>query len=94
MREITIPINDEIIRSLKVGEPVTLTGVMITGRDVVHKWLIETFIKKTRPPQGEDMQVYAALQPILAGGVRADGPGSARAGGNRARPACERRNAA
>jgi fumarate hydratase subunit beta len=69
MREINIPISDEIIRSLKVGEPVALTGIMITGRDVVHKWLIETFIKKTRQPQGEDLQVYKALKPILAGGV-------------------------
>ncbi|MCX6037428.1 MAG: fumarate hydratase C-terminal domain-containing protein, partial [Chloroflexi bacterium] len=50
MRKITIPISDETIRSLKVGEPVALTGVMVTGRDAVHKWLIETFIKKTRQP--------------------------------------------
>jgi fumarate hydratase subunit beta len=69
MREITIPIQDETILSLKVGEPVALTGIMITGRDVVHKWLMETFIKKTRPPEGEDLQVYEALKPILAGGV-------------------------
>jgi fumarate hydratase class I len=69
MRAITIPITDENILSLKVGEPLTLTGVMITGRDVVHKWLIETFIKKTRAPQGEDLQVYEALKPVLAGGV-------------------------
>jgi fumarate hydratase class I len=69
MREITIPISDETIRSLKVGEPVALTGVMVTGRDVVHKWLIETFIKKTRQPLGEDLQVYEALKPILAGGI-------------------------
>ena len=69
MRTITIPIDDGTIRSLQVGEPVALTGIMVTGRDVVHKWLIETFIRKTRPPQGEDMQVYEALKPILAGGV-------------------------
>ena len=69
MRKITIPINDEIIRSLEVGEPVELSGIMVTGRDVVHKWLIETFTKKTRQPQGEDLQVYEALKPILAGGV-------------------------
>jgi len=69
MREINIPISDETISSLKVGEPVALTGVMITGRDVVHKWLMETFIKKTRQLQGEDLQVYEALKPILAGGV-------------------------
>jgi fumarate hydratase subunit beta len=69
MRAITIPIDDETIRSLKVGDSLALSGVMITGRDVVHKWLIETFIKKTRAPQDEDMQIYEALKPILAGGV-------------------------
>jgi fumarate hydratase subunit beta len=69
MRAIAIPISDETILGLKVGEPLALTGVMITGRDVVHKWLIETFIKKTRAPHGEDLQVYEALKPILAGGV-------------------------
>jgi fumarate hydratase subunit beta len=69
MREITIPISDDVIRDLKVGDPVTLTGVMVTGRDTVHKWLIETFIKKTRAPQGDDLQVYEALKPILNGGI-------------------------
>ncbi len=69
MREITIPISDETIRSLKVGDPVGLTGIMITGRDTVHKWMIETFIKKTRPPQGDDLEVYEALKPILDGGI-------------------------
>lgn len=69
MREVTIPIHDDVIRSLRVGEPVNLTGVMITGRDTAHKWLIETFIKKTRAPQGDDLQVYEALKPVLDGGV-------------------------
>ena len=69
MREITIPISDETIRELKVGEPVTLTGVMMTGRDTVHKWMIETFIKKTREPQGDDLEVYEAIKPLLDGGV-------------------------
>jgi fumarate hydratase class I len=69
MREITIPISDAVIRDLKVGDPVTLTGVMVTGRDTVHKWLIETFIKKTRAPQGDDLQVCEALKPILNGGI-------------------------
>lgn len=69
MREVNIPISDDVIRSLKVGDPVALTGVMITGRDTVHKWMIETFIKKTRQPQGDDLEVYAALKPILQGGI-------------------------
>jgi len=63
MREITIPISDETIRSLKVGDPVALTGVMITGRDTAHKWLIDTFIKKTRQPQGDDLEIYEASNP-------------------------------
>jgi fumarate hydratase class I len=69
MREVTIPISDETIRSLKVGEPVLLSGVMVTGRDAVHKWLVETFIRQTRQPQGDDLEVLAAIKPILTGGV-------------------------
>jgi len=69
MREVTIPISDEIIRELKVGEPVSLTGVMLTGRDAVHKWMIDTFIKKTRAPQDDDLEVYEAIKPLLDGSI-------------------------
>jgi len=69
MRTINIPISDETIRSLKVGDPVALSGVMVTGRDAVHKWMADTFIKKTRPPQGDDLAVYEALKPLLESGV-------------------------
>ena len=69
MREITIPISDETIRSLKVGEPVLLSGVMVTGRDAAHKWLEETFIKKTRAPQGDDEKIYEELKKLLNGSV-------------------------
>ncbi len=69
MREITIPISDETIRSLHVGEPVELSGIMLTGRDVVHKWMMETFIKKTRQPQGNDLQVYEEIRKYLDQGV-------------------------
>ena len=69
MRKVKLPFNDEIVRSLKVGDPLTLTGVMVTGRDAVHKWMMDTFIKKTRPPQGDDLDVYAAIQPLLQGSV-------------------------
>ena len=69
MRELTIPISNEAIRDLKVGEPVALTGIMLTGRDAVHKWMIDTFIKKTRQPEGDDLATYEAIKPLLAGGV-------------------------
>lgn len=69
MREITIPISDEVIRSLHAGDPVELTGVMLTGRDAVHKWMSDTFIKKTRPPKGDDLEVYEDIKKYLDQGV-------------------------
>jgi fumarate hydratase class I len=69
MNELTTPIPDDIIRTLKVGDPVTISGVMVTGRDAVHKWLSDTFLKKTRPAQSDDLEVYAALKPLLKGGI-------------------------
>lgn len=67
--QLDIPISDEKIRGLKVGDSVLLSGVMITGRDTVHKWLSDTFIKKTRQPAGDDQQVFDAIKPILNGGL-------------------------
>ncbi|NIS78994.1 MAG: fumarate hydrolyase [Anaerolineales bacterium] len=67
MISLNIPITDEAIRNLNVGDPVSLTGVLITGRDTVHKWMIETFIKKTRQPQDDDLEVYEAIEPLLNG---------------------------
>ena len=69
MHQVNIPIQDDVIRSMKVGDPVALSGVMLTGRDTVHKWMVETFIKQTRQPQGDDLEVYQAIKPLLEGGV-------------------------
>jgi fumarate hydratase class I len=69
MQKVNIPISDETIRGLKVGDPVLLSGIMVTGRDAAHKWMVESFIKKTKSPTAEDTRVYEALKPLLAGGV-------------------------
>ncbi len=69
MRSITTPISDDLVRELKVGEPVLLSGIMVTGRDAAHKWLIETFIKKTREPKDGDLQVYEDLKRLLDGSI-------------------------
>ena len=41
MTELTIPISEEQIRALKVGDSVAVSGVVYTGRDAVHKYLHE-----------------------------------------------------
>ena len=69
MKQITTPITDDVIRDLKVGDAVALSGMMVTGRDAVHKWMMETCIKKTRAPQGDDLQVYEELKKLLNGSV-------------------------
>lgn len=69
MRKLNIPFSDEDIRSLEVGDPVAISGVILTGRDAAHKWMIETFIKQTRPPQDDDLKVFEAIKPLLAGGA-------------------------
>jgi fumarate hydratase class I len=65
MKELTIPIQPESIRDLHTGDTVALTGVLATGRDAVHKWMIDTFIRKTRKPEGDDLEVYEAIKPIF-----------------------------
>lgn len=69
MKKLTLPISDEAIRDLKVGEPVLLSGVMMTGRDAVHKWMNDRFIAKKVEPDADDLAVYEAIKPLLDGGI-------------------------
>ncbi len=69
MKQITTPVSDEAVRDLKVGDTVAISGMMVTGRDAAHKWMMDTFIKKTRPPQGDDLQVYEELKKLLSGSI-------------------------
>lgn len=68
-KKLTIPLSAEAIRDLRMGDSVLLSGVMITGRDAVHKWLSDTFLKKVRQPSGDDLEVYEAIKEILHEGV-------------------------
>lgn len=69
MRNLTVPISEETIRSLVVGEPVSLSGVIITGRDAAHKYMIENFIKTHGNPPEAEQALYAELQQLLRDGV-------------------------
>ena len=69
MKKLTLPISDEEIRALNVGETILLSGVMMTGRDAVHKWINDTFLAQKVEPTEDDLAVYEAIKPILDGGV-------------------------
>jgi fumarate hydratase subunit beta len=69
INKLAIPISNDAVNRLNVGDSVLLSGIMITGRDAVHKWLSDTFIKKIRQPAGDDLEVYQAIKPILDGGI-------------------------
>ena len=69
MIKLTMPISDVEIRKLKVGDTVLLSGVMLTGRDAVHKWMIDTFIEKKVPVSVSDEEIYKSIKPQLEGGV-------------------------
>lgn len=40
-RRLTLPFDEETARSLRVGQPALLTGIIYTARDAAHKRLIE-----------------------------------------------------
>lgn len=69
MRELTVPISEAAIRDLTAGEPVRLSGVIATGRDTAHKYMIENFVKTGGQPPAAEADTYAALREVLAGGV-------------------------
>jgi fumarate hydratase class I len=41
MIEIELPVEEEKIRELHIGDVVSITGVMVTARDAAHKFLVE-----------------------------------------------------
>jgi fumarate hydratase subunit beta len=69
MRKLTVPISEEAIRELTVGEPVSLNGIISTGRDAAHKYIIDNFVKTGGNPPEAERDLYAKLQDILKEGV-------------------------
>ena len=69
MRKLTVPISEATIRELTVGETVLLSGVIATGRDAAHKYMIENFIKTDGNPPASEAAVYDVLKEVLQDGV-------------------------
>ena len=74
--DLKIPISEEAIRALHIGDAVRLSGVMVTGRDAAHKYLIENFIRPLTVsgqradavPESE-RALYEELRRLLKGSV-------------------------
>lgn len=67
MRKLTLPLSEADARSLHVGDPVLLSGVMLTGRDTAHTYFLEELLKDPLPEAEKD--VAAAVLPLLQGGA-------------------------
>lgn len=65
MRNLTIPISEAEIRELKAGDPVTISGVIVTGRDTAHKYMIENFVKTGGNPPAAEQALHNELKTLL-----------------------------
>ena len=65
--KLTVPITEDQVRSLKVGDQVLVNGVIYTARDAAHKYMMENFIQGECPDS--ERAVYDELKSGLAGGV-------------------------
>ena len=69
IHKLTVPISDEAIQALHVGDQVELSGVIFTARDAAHKYMVETFIKTGGNPPESEAALYQLLKEKLNGGV-------------------------
>ncbi len=68
MHKLTVPISDEDIRGLHAGDTVSISGVIVTGRDAAHKFMIEHFIRSEEVAVDE-MELHEELKRLLNGSV-------------------------
>ncbi len=66
--DLTIPIPDEAIRALHVGDTVNLNGIVVLGRDAAHKFLVDHYVNAPSIAP-EDAELYEELKKLLGGGV-------------------------
>jgi len=60
-RTLTLPLSAEDVSSLRAGDLVFLNGLLITGRDKVHKYLVEQ-----RPRRQISLSIYQARSSTTA----------------------------
>ena len=74
VKKITLPLTDEVIKDLKAGDSVLISGTMITGRDAAHKRLYELIEKGEELPVNLSGEVIYYVGPAPAKPGHAVGP--------------------
>jgi fumarate hydratase class I len=67
LNKIKLPVSAEEISKLKVGDLVSIDGVMVTARDAAHKYLIENYVEGETPES--EKAIAEKLYPLLEGGI-------------------------
>ena len=67
MNKIQLPVSAEEIVKLKVGDLVSISGVMVTARDAAHKYLIENYVEGETPDS--EKALAEKLIPLLKDGM-------------------------
>ena len=74
--DLSVPISEEAVRSLRVGDTVYLSGIIVTGRDAAHKYMVETFIHPSTDKEQDlaaipksERELYSELRRLLKGGA-------------------------
>jgi fumarate hydratase subunit beta len=71
MRKIVLPLTGDIIKTLKPGEQVLLSGILLTARDAAHKRLVDSLMSGRKIPvsiKGETIY-YTGPTPARPGEV-------------------------
>ena len=70
-KQVVTPLTDEVVRSLKCGDMVNVSGVIYTGRDAAHKIMVEMLERGEQLPVDFRGQViyYAGPTPAKPGRV-------------------------
>ena len=66
MKRLSAPLSDADVEGLKVGDKVSLTGVIYTGRDAAHKRLVELIEKGEQLPFDPKGQIIYYVGPAPA----------------------------
>ena len=64
---LSTPITDAEIEQLHIGDQVYLSGVIVTGRDAAHSYIIDNFVNTEGHPPESERELYKELQKLLKG---------------------------